>query len=293
MRRRWVILTVAAGLPLVAGFNIPSLPLPAPPLPSQAQKAAEVVTKTGTKAVQAARPLSEEEEYYLGRAVAARLLARYPLYQNPEATLYVNQVGLAVARKSSRPAPYRGYRFAVLDTLEPNAFACPGGLILVTRGLVRLCGTEDELAAVLAHEVAHVVRRDGITSISQARWSEVLTTAGTETARQYAGGVGGALVNLFEAAVEDVFRTLVVNGYSRPAEEAADREAILMLTRAGYQPGALAQVLGKMSGGSGGIFRTHPPTSERLARVKSLAPPAAPAGEKEKVRLQRFQKMKF
>ncbi|MCL6621880.1 MAG: M48 family metalloprotease [Syntrophobacterales bacterium] len=292
MRRLAHFLILMVGLPLVAGFNIPSLPLPTPPLPSQAQKAAEVVTKTGTKAVQAARPLSEAEEYYLGRAVAARLLARYPLYRNPEATLYVNQVGLAVARKSSRPNPFRGYHFAVLDTLEPNAFACPGGLILVTRGLIRMCGSEDELAAVLAHEVAHVAHKDGLNSISQARWSEVLTTAGTEAARQYGGGVAGAVLNLFKGAVEDVFRTLVVTGYSRQAEEAADREAVSMLSRTGYQPGALAAVLGKMSGGGGGIFRTHPPTGERLARVRALTR-ESPPGPKEKVRTERFQRVKF
>jgi predicted Zn-dependent protease len=292
MRRLARFLILIVGLPLVAGFNIPSLPLPTPPLPSQAQKAAEVVTKTGTKAVQAARPLSEAEEYYLGRAVAARLLARYPLYRNPEATLYVNQVGLAVARKSSRPHPFRGYHFAVLDTLEPNAFACPGGLILVTRGLIRMCGSEDELAAVLAHEVAHVAHKDGLNSISQARWSEVLTTAGTEAARQYGGGVAGAVLNLFEGAVEDVFRTLVVTGYSRQAEEAADREAVSMLSRTGYQPGALAAVLGKMSGGSGGLFRTHPPTGERLARVRALTR-ESPPGPREKVRTERFQRVKF
>lgn len=292
MRRLIPVLALAAGLPLMAGFNIPSLPLPSPPLPSQAQKAAEVVSKTGTKAVQAARPLSDAEEYYLGRAVAARLLARYPLYRNPDATLYVNQVGLAVARKSSRPATYRGYHFAILDSQEPNAFACPGGLILVTRGLIRMCATEDELAAVLAHEVAHVAHKDGVNSISQARWSEVLTTAGTEAARQYGGGVAGAVLNLFEGAVEDVFRTLVVTGYSRQAEEAADKEAVSMLSRAGYQPQALAAVLGKISGTSGGMFRTHPPSSERLARVKTLAREGAP-GPKDKVRAERFQRVKF
>ncbi len=293
MRRPQILLFLAlAGLPLVVGFNIPSLPLPTPPVPSQAQKAAEVATKAGTKAVQASRTLSEAEEYYIGRAVAARIFGRYPLYQNQEATLYVNQVGLAVARKSSRPNTFRGYHFAILDSQEPNAFACPGGLILVTRGLIRQCATEDELAAVLAHEVAHVANRDGINSISQARWSEVLTTAGSEAARQYGGGIGGAMVSLFEGAIDDVFKTIVVNGYSRQAEAAADRAAVLMLTRSGYNPGALAGVLGKMQGGSGGIFKTHPPTSERLATAKTAAGAGKP-GDKEQVRAQRFKQVKF
>ena len=81
----------------------------------------------------------------------------------------MNEVGDTVARKSSRPNPFRGYHFAVLDTQELNAFACPGGTIFITRGLIQTCQNEDQLAAVLAHEVGHVVNKDGINSISQAR----------------------------------------------------------------------------------------------------------------------------
>ncbi len=263
------------------------------PLPSSLQPAAEIAARTGVKAVQASRPISDSEEYYVGRAVAARILAKYPLYQNQEVLQYVNEVGQTVARKSPRPQVYRGYHFAVLDTMEPNAFACPGGTILITRGLLQNCANEDELAAVLAHEVAHIAHKDGINSISQARWTEVLTTLGTETARQYGGGVG-QLVTLFEGSIDDVFKTIVVNGYSRSAEENADREAVSILRKAGYNPGALAAVLSKMSGkeGAGGIYRTHPPTGERLAKVQALAP-ATPPGGMELARAARFKNYQF
>ena len=263
------------------------------PLPSSIQPAAEIAAKTGAKAVQASRPISDSEEYYVGRAVGARILGKYPLYQDPEVTRYVNEVGQAVARKSSRPQTFRGYHFAVLDTSEPNAFACPGGTILITRGLMKNCANEDELAAVLAHEVAHVAHKDGINSISQARWTGVLTTLGTETAKQYAGSAG-QLVTLFEGSIDDVFKTIVVNGYSRSAEEKADREAVNILRKAGYNPGALSAVLTKMSGkeGAGGIYRTHPPTSDRLAKVQTLAPASSPSGM-EQVRAARFKKLQL
>lgn len=263
------------------------------PLPSSIQPAAEIAAKTGVKAVQASRPISDSEEYYVGRAVGARILGKYPLYQDPEVTRYVNEVGQAVARKSSRPQTFRGYHFAVLDTSEPNAFACPGGTILITRGLMKNCANEDELAAVLAHEVAHVAHKDGINSISQARWTEVLTTLGTETAKQYAGSAG-QLVTLFEGSIDDVFKTIVVNGYSRSAEENADREAVNILRKAGYNPGALTAVLTKMSGkeGAGGIYRTHPPTSDRLAKVQALAPASSPSGM-EQARAARFKKLQL
>ena len=250
--------------------------------------------KVATKAVAASRPISDSEEYYVGRAVAARVLSTYPLYQDQQLTLYVNEVGQAVARKSSRPNPFKGYHFAVLDTTEVNAFACPGGIIFITRGLLKTCTTEDELAAVLAHEVGHVTNKDGINSISKARWTEVLTTIGTEAAKQFAGPAGG-LVTLFEGSIDDVFKTIVVNGYSRTAEAAADQEAAVILGRAGYDPGALAALLTKMAEqdkGSGGIFKTHPPTSERLAKVKAAGTEGAPSKEMA-ARSKRFQSQKL
>lgn len=278
---RWLALVVAA-LTLVwgcAGFDVASV--------------GTLAVKAAPKVAQAARPISDSEEYYVGRAVAARILSTYPLSQDQALTLYVNEVGQTVARKSSRPNPYRGYHFAVLDTSEVNAFACPGGIIFVTRGLVKTCANEDELAAVLAHEVAHVANKDGINSISQARWSEVVTTLGTEAAKQY-GGVAGNLVSLFEGSIDDVFKTIVVSGYSRSAEEAADAGALETLGRAGYDRGAMASLLSKMLAKetAGGIFKTHPPTSDRLTKVKALGGEGAPPKETA-ARTKRFQSQKL
>jgi predicted Zn-dependent protease len=273
----------------LAGFKLPSLPVP-----EEVGKALKVGTKAGKKALVAARGINDSEEYYIGRAVAARLLSRNPLSQNQDATLYINEVGQTVARKSSKPTTYRGYHFGILETSDPNAYACPGGIILITRGLIKECQNEDELAAVLAHEVAHIVHQDGIKSINKARWTEVLTTAGAEATRQYAGGVAGQLVTLFEGSIDDVFKTLVVNGYSRQAEENADREAVSILSRAGYNPAALAAILGRLSsrGGGGGIFRSHPLTSQRVAGVQALTGQAT-AGPREQARTKRFQEVKF
>jgi beta-barrel assembly-enhancing protease len=253
---------------------------------------AAIASKGASKAQDASRPITDSEEYYIGRAVAARVLGNYKLDQNPGLNEYVNEVGQTVARKSSRPNPFRGYHFAVLDTEEINAFACPGGIIFVTRGLIKTCGNEDQLAAVLAHEVGHVADKDGINSISQARWTQVFTAMGTEAAKQY-GGAAGNLVSLFEGSIDDVFKTIVVSGYSRQAEEAADTAALATLTRAGYDPNALVALLAKMEakgkGASGGIFKTHPPTSERLAKVKGAAG-LSPESKGEKIRTARFKK---
>jgi len=290
--RTWRILIIAAGVLLVAGFKfqVPSLP----GVPSEVGKAINVGAKTGQKALRAARGISPSEEYYIGRAVAARLLSQSPLSQNQDATTYINKVGQVVAQKSSQPSVYRGYHFGIMETSDPNAYACPGGIILITRGLIQQCQNEDELAAVLAHEVAHIAHQDGVNSINKARWTEVLTTAGAEATRQYAGGVAGQLVTLFEGSIDDVFKTLVVNGYSRKAEESADRAAISTLSRAGYNPAALAAILERLQskGGSGGFFRSHPLTSARVSAVQALVT-ATPGGASEKVRTERFKQVHF
>ncbi len=256
--------------------------------------AAAIAYTGASKATEASRPITDSEEYYVGRAVAAQILGRYKLDQNPKLTEYVNEVGDTVARKSSRPNPFRGYHFAVLDTEELNAFACPGGIIFVTRGLIKTCQNEDQLAAVLAHEVGHVVNKDGINSISQARWTQVFTAMGAEAARQY-GGVAGNLVSLFEGSIDDVFKTIVVNGYSRQAEENADAAALTELTKAGYDPTALVALLTTMEakgkGASSGIFKTHPPTSERLAKVKASGGQSPGESKGEKLRTERFKKI--
>jgi len=297
-------LGLTAGVLLLAGFQFPNLPVPAPvpvpsaPVPSapggsEAGKAISVGTTAAQKSMMASKGINDSEEYYIGRAVAARILAKSPLSQNKDATLYVNEVGQTVAKKSSMPRTYRGYHFGIIETSDPNAYACPGGIILITRGLIKECQSEDELAAVLAHEVAHIGHKDGVKSINKARWTEVLTSTGAEAARQYGGGVAGSLVSMFESSIDDVFKTLVVNGYSREAESNADREAVTTLTRAGYDPGALAAILSRLSSrGGGGVIRSHPLTADRVQAVKALAREGAPNAQ-EQARTKRFQQVKF
>ena len=263
-----------------------------PGVPESVKPAMDIAQKTGSKAIDASKEISDSEEYFLGRGVAARILSQYPLSKDQALNTYVNEVGQTVARKSTRPRTYKGYHFAVLDSSTPNSFACPGGIILITKGMIKTCGNEDQLAAVLAHEVGHIANRDGINSISQARWTEVATTAGAEAAKQYGGSLG-QLVSQFEGSIDDVFKTVIVNGYSRAAEENADRAGVEMLKRAGYNPAAMTAVLTAMSskGGSGGILGTHPAVTDRLDNIKVIAQEANT--QMEPVRTKRFQAQKI
>jgi len=259
---------------------------------SGSQKSA--IDTVAEKTEKAARPISESEEYYIGRAVAARILGRYRLYDNAAATTYVNNIGKAVALASERPRTFGGYHFAILDTSEANAFACPGGIILVTRGMLEKAQNEDEVAAILAHEVGHISNKDGLASISQARWTEVVTAAGVGAAKSFAGADIGGVVSLFEGAIDDVFKTLVVNGYSRSAETQADAAAVRYTRKVGYNSAGLAEVLNRLSSTSGGIMSTHPGTAERLQQLKAEAEkPAAAETPAQKARLTRFKAVKL
>jgi predicted Zn-dependent protease len=234
----------------------------------------EKLDRMALESEKAARPMTEQEEYYVGRAVAATILGKYRLYSNERLTRYINEVGQAVALASDRPFTYGGYRFAVLDTNEVNALACPGGIIFITRGMLKRAQNEEELAAILAHEVGHVNHKDGLGAIQRARWVQVVTLLGSEAAKKVSGAELAKLVSLFEGSVNDVVKTLIVSGYSREQEAAADLSAMTFMYRAGYEPYGLSDFLGRLSkeqtGGAGqGLFATHPGMTERVAKARS------------------------
>jgi beta-barrel assembly-enhancing protease len=285
--------TLILGSFLISGCAaIPAAVSSIPAAPASIQPAAEIASKVGSKAIDASKEINESEEYYLGRGVAARILAQNSLSKDQALNTYINEVGQTVAKKSTRPRTYKGYHFAVLESSTPNSFACPGGIIFITKGMIKSCCNEDQLAAVLAHEVGHVANRDGISSISQARWTEVATTAGTEVAKQYGGSIG-QMVARFEGSIDDVFKTVIVNGYSRSAEENADRAGVEMMKRAGYNPAAMTDILTAMGsrGGSGGILGTHPAVTDRLDNIKVISHPANT--QMEAARTKRFQAQKI
>jgi len=242
----------------------------------------------------AARPLADDEEYYVGRAVAARITSTYPLYRNERLTDYLNLIGQTIALHTDKPTTFGGYHFAILDSPEINAFACPGGIILITRGMLDSVKSEDELAAVLAHEIGHIIHRDGVAAIKSSRWSEALLVIGSSAAREFGPKDTAKLVSLFEGSIDDVVKTLVVNGYGRDQEKAADAAALGYLAAAGYDPQGLTGYLKRLGqagkGSKGGILTTHPGTDERLKNVRQSEIPSVDTSSLPK-RSKRFADM--
>lgn len=252
-------------------------------------KVVSIAKKTGD----AIRPMTEEEEYYLGRAVAAMILSKYPIYNNDPLQHYINLVGQTVVISSERPYTYGGYHFAVLDTEEVNAFACPGGIIFITTGMLREINNEEELAAVLAHEAAHVGLRHGVSAIKASRWAEIVVAIGAEAARNYTRSEISNLVGLFEGSIEDVFKTIVVNGYSKDQEMSADEGGLLYANRAGYDPKGLTSFLHRLmasdKASKGGMFKTHPGANDRLNKIKKIIEEKGLKGSEDNIRINRFR----
>ena len=237
--------------------------------------------------------ITEEEEYYIGRSVAALVLSRYPVYQNDALTQYINTVGNAVALYSDRPEIFAGYHFLVLDTEDVNALAAPGGLIFVTKGLLRRCKDEETLGLILAHEVGHVTAKHGLQAIKKSRLTDAFMFLGTQAVQRFGPQEVAQLTAMFEGVLSDIVEQLVVRGYDRASEYDADGLAVKFGARTGYEPGSILRFLKTMVGdkstASGkGWFKTHPSPEDRIAGATKAIAGLGGAPKIDATRTQRF-----
>jgi len=235
-------------------------------LGSFGQKASSVL---GTASKVAPKSESEQaaEELALGPQIAGRVLGARALWNDVEAQKRVNVVGRWVASQTNRPD--LPWTFGVIDTSEVNAFAAPGGYILVTRGLYELLASDAELAAVLGHEISHAVERDHYNVI---RKQEITTIGKDVVAGEINVGTGVAETYAKQYA-EQHGATILVTSLDRQAEFRSDKAAEIYLARAGMNPMALYAVLQKMmalgseSASLAALYKTHPPLDARLDRI--------------------------
>jgi predicted Zn-dependent protease len=259
---------------------------------SQDVETAEKVTKAVRNSF---ADINEEEEYYIGRAVSAMILSRYPVYKNDALTEYVNQVGNAVAIYSDRPETYAGYHFLILDTEEVNAMAAPGGFIFITKGLLKRCPDEESLGCILAHEVGHVSAKHGLQSIKKSRLLDAFSIIGEEAVQRYGPEKLGQLTDIFENVLGDIAESLIERGYDRKYEYEADKLSVKTACLTGYNADGLLEFLGTMVGDhsaeSGlGWFKTHPSAEDRIERAKKEISALKSLPQTDAERTSRFQK---
>ncbi len=231
----------------------------------------------GKKAVAATRDYTDEEEAALGDGIASAFLGAAPLSADANVQRYVNRVGRWLALHSDRPD--LAWTFGVIETDTINAFAMPGGTIVVSSGLLKRLASESELAGVLAHEIAHVAKRHQIKAIQSSARTGILADIGKEALdRRGPGGLSGAAVSqLKQAGVDLVKNGFILKPLDRSMEYEADELAIVIATRSGYDPYGLVaalQMLAQYKGDGDGasIFSTHPAPSDRLGELEKFVP---------------------
>lgn len=254
--------------------------------------------------------LSESQEYYAGRAAAAKALTSLTLYDDAELQEYITLIGYTVAMESSRAELFEGYNFAVINDNSINAFTFPSGFVFISTGAILNAKSEDELAAIIAHEVGHVnLKHPEIATINELKKSEnaklISDIAGfamtiTNILRQSKGKeakysaeeikkLSSALGN-----VADSFGNVINKGYDRDQELEADVVSVELLAKSGYDPNALASYLGRLgkqrSSVMGWLNEGHPSPKDRIERINKIIQERGYAPKDSSVRNARFQR---
>jgi predicted Zn-dependent protease len=231
-------------------------------MPSLLPTGCSVNPATGRSEVVLVTPEKEKE---IGRQESARVDAEIGLLDDPQLVAYVEAVGQRVARHSPRKDV--SYSFHVLDMEEPNAFALPGGYVYVSRGMLAIANSEDEIANVIGHEIAHVAARHAAQRQTRAAGVGLL-------------GIGGAILGAILGAPGELLNAPQVMGsgllaaYGRDQEREADRLGQEMAASAGVDPRGMARFLrtldntARLRHGASrrpSFWDTHPSTPERVA----------------------------
>jgi predicted Zn-dependent protease len=221
--------------------------------------------------------ITSAEEVQIGRSFSQEIIKKEkPPLQDAAKQRYVQQIGQRIVAANDRKDIV--YQFTVLDSPDLNAFALPGGFVYIYRGLLEKVD-EDELAAILAHEVGHIAAKHSVKQLQAALGYNVLLGAALV-------GLGAKDPGLVEsmAGLSNTVYTLLSRGYSREDEFFADKLAVKYTSGAGYDPQGMVRVLellNKDAGPSGRVFEilsTHPRMVERIDRVKKEIAALATAG---------------
>lgn len=207
-------------------------------------------------------------EIRFGREVAARILGSQKYSDDVELIRYINLIGTALALNA--PRSELRFHFAILNDNAINAYSAPGGYVFITQGALRLAQDEAEVAAILAHEIAHVSQRHIVRELN-IRGTETSGISGiTRLLGSAADTTRAALGQAIDKAMEIIFD----RGYKIDDELEADRVATQLLAQSGYDPLALRRYLlraEKVSGTSKKVVsRTHPITKQRIDELNRL-----------------------
>ena len=226
--------------------------------------------------------IAANDEDKVGQAAAAQILGAAPLFDAKPVHEYLNLVGNSVTSVSN--GGYR-WRFAAIKSDAVNAFAAPGGYVLVSVGLLKILESEDELAFVLAHEAVHVHRKHHYNVVKRQRLVD-----------QAAQSLQSMDKDNDLSVLSNLSGQMYARGLDKGAEYEADRLGVEAMTQAGYDPAAAISVLEKLMALQGSdpraelLFSTHPSPASRIDQLLAAGIDKLPRPkQKLKVIQQRFK----
>jgi len=222
-----------------------------------------------------ASTIDDEQEIQFGENMSAVLLGTQPLHPNERLNKYVNRVGMWLASNTSKPD--LDWKFGVIDSHAVNAFAAPGGFIFITHGMLSQMNSEAELAAVLAHEIIHVLKQHHLEAIKSGALRGALTETLFLSVETYQANTNAdqkdreyrAWAKQITGAAQDLYS----KGLDRGDEFEADQLGIRLLAKSGYDPFAFVtnlQVLESLDPKDSALalmYKTHPTPEERLSAI--------------------------
>jgi len=230
---------------------------------------------------------SKAEEIQLGREITGNLLGAAPLVKDEALQKYVNQVGRWVASQSKRSD--LPWHFGVIESEDLNAFAAPGGYVIITKGLYRKLENEAQLAGVLGHEIGHVEKKHHLKVLQKSQ----MLNMGAQLLGEKFGKDNQTIDKAIGSGAE-----VLARGLDKDAEFEADRIGLALATRAGYDPYGLPEVLqilgqvGKNDNSVALLFKTHPSPDDRLAKLGDAVGNRLDNIKDEKTLENRFYKLK-
>lgn len=240
-----------------------------------------------------------KEEKEMGDKLALQIQQTVAMVNDPLIKAYIDEIGRRLLEEAADSR--FDYHFYVVNEQEPNAFAIPGGHIFVTSGLIRFVDSEDELAGVIGHEIAHSVLRHIDKAMDRAKRLSLLTLAAIIAGAFLSAKSGSGGAALAQGAMA-MAQSLMLK-YSRENEAEADQRGIKYLTDAGYAPQAMVTFLKKIYRWERAIapdvptyLKTHPGIDERITYLSDtfmatpqyagIHPPAA--GDLKKIQIRLF-----
>jgi predicted Zn-dependent protease len=236
--------------------------------------------------------VSQQQEVELGQQESAQIQQQLPLVQDAVINQYVSALGNQIASKTSRADLQ--WQFYVVNTDVVNAFALPGGIVYVNRGVLERADRMDELAGVMAHEIEHVVRRHSVKQMEQMQ--------GANVGVALACSLTNVCNNQAAAAAINVGGTAIFAKFSRTDEVQADEGGFRNVINAGINPEGMLSFFQKLlaeeqqSGSSGAAsswFSDHPGTQDRIQDIQNMLS-QVPASQRQSLTkdTQAFQQMK-